>query len=82
MTDEIKIRIAKSFYSKSRKQFLPLTADDILTRTGIIPNVAKSVRISMFCDGLLEITGRAHGAAVPAIYELTPTGRKLAGVAE
>ena len=82
MTDKNKIKIASAFYSKPRKTFLPLTADDIAARTGITKNEAKGMWMSMLCDGTMEVTSPSQGAKAPAIYELTPQGRALVRVAQ
>jgi len=81
MSEQIKIKIANAFYSKPRGAFLPLTAGDVLTRTGLSEHVISTVWIGMFRDETIAVTRKAHGDAIPAIYELTPTGRRLAGVA-
>jgi hypothetical protein len=82
MTDKNKIKIAKAFYSKPRKTFLPLTANDIVARTGIEKGMAKGTWMSMINSGEIEVTGQSQGVKVPAIYELTPQGRALVGVAQ
>jgi hypothetical protein len=76
MSNKNKIKIASAFYSKPRKTFLPLTADDIAARTGIAKNEAKGMWMSMLCDGTMEVTSPSQGAKAPAIYELTPQGRR------
>ena len=80
MIDKTKIKIAAAFYSKPRGVFVPLTADDIINRTKLSPNVAHSARISMVLGGF--IVGKKHGGngRASTIYDLTPAGRALVEV--
>jgi len=82
MTDHTKTKIANAFYSKPRGVFVPLTADDILNRTKLAPDVAHSARISMVLGGL--IVGNLHGGngRGATIYDLTPAGKALVEVAK
>ena len=77
MTDHTKIKIANAFYSKPRGAFLPLTAGDILARTNLAEDVAKSARISMMKGGFVSGVRTGDKARSIIVYNLTPTGRKL-----